>query len=68
MERLNEDEIILIAQKFAAHGTRSLLSFMQTSKYHEKVAKMDVVIRALRPDCLRLCNDPSLTLSKTSFH
>jgi len=30
MERLNEDEITLIAQKLAAHGTPSLLSFMKT--------------------------------------
>ena len=67
MEKLKHDEIILIAQKVAAYGTRHLLSFMQISKYHEEVAKTDVVLRALRPDHLNLFAYADITPEQQNF-
>lgn len=61
MEKLKHDELILIAQKVVAHGNQHLPSFMQTSKYHQKIAKTDVILRALRPDQLSLFADVDIT-------
>jgi len=56
MERINDEELIFIAQKVAEHGTQHLLSFLQTSKDHARIYKLPTILRALPPDYVDLLN------------
>lgn len=67
MERLKDDDLVLIAQKVAEYGTQHLMSFLRTSKDHARISKMPDVLRALPPDHLDLYNSDKITLPQQNF-
>lgn len=67
MEKLSDDELIIIAQEIAKYGTRYLMDFMWTSKTHAGVSKMHVVLRVLPPDYVDLFNNNNITPQQQAF-
>jgi hypothetical protein len=49
MERLSNDELIIIAKKIAGFGGHLLREFLLTSKNHARICKLPTVLRALPP-------------------
>jgi len=61
MERLNENELVLIAQKVVEYGTQHLFSFMRTSREHARIFKLPVVLRVLPTGHVTLFNIDEIT-------
>jgi len=67
MEKLSDDELVIIAQEIARYGTQCLKSFMRTSKTHARVSKMHVVLRVLPPDYVDLFNNNNINPQQQAF-
>ena len=67
MERLNENELVLIAQKVVEYGTQHLFSFMRTSREHARIFKLPVVLRVLPTGHVTLFNIDEITSHQQNF-
>lgn len=50
MERLGDDELIIIAKEVAIFGARHLREFLFTSKKFARIYKLSIILRALPPE------------------
>jgi len=67
MDLLNDDLIINIAARVAAHSMYNLFNFQRTNKRHAALCRDPAVSRAVFTDCVPLLTDLDLTHEKLVF-
>jgi len=67
MERLGNDELIIIAKKVANFGAHHLCEFLLTLKNLAMIYKLPVVLRALPPEYANWIDNDELNLNQVSF-
>jgi len=67
MDLLNDDLLINIAARVAAHIMYDLFNFQRTNKRHASLCKDPTVSRAVFTDCIPLLTDLDLTHEKLVF-
>jgi hypothetical protein len=67
IERLGDDELIIIAKKVANFGARHLLELLFTSKKFARIYKVPILLRALPPEYANWIDSDALNLNQVNF-